>query len=118
MRTSEPQRQDIRRAANIFKALSHPDRLRVVCHLFDGRPTTQKELVEHLGWPQSTVARHLSSLRSAGLVKATRRGAEVRLEVGGPVAERLMSAVCEWVHPETGEHFSANVESLLGGEIS
>lgn len=112
----DAQQQDIRRAAGIFKALSHPDRLHVVCQLFDGRPTTQKQLVDHLGWPQSTVARHLSALRAAGLVKATRRGAEVRLEIGSPVAERLMAAVCEWVHPETGEHFNAKLEALLGEE--
>lgn len=116
METIEHHQQDIRRAANIFKALSHPDRLRVVCQLFDGRPTTQKELVDHLGWPQSTVARHLTCLRTAGLVKATRQGAEVRLEIGTPVAGRLMSAVCEWVHPETGEHFHARLEPLRGGE--
>lgn len=116
MKTIEPQQQDARRAANIFKALSHPDRLLVVCKLFDGRPTTQKDLVDQLGWPQSTVARHLSCLRAAGLVKATRQGAEVRLEIGSPVAGRLMSAVCEWVHPETGEHFNAKLNPFLSGE--
>jgi ArsR family transcriptional regulator len=109
----EPNRQDLRRAATIFKVLSHPDRLRIVCQLFDGRPTTQKDLVEKLGWPQSSVARHLAALRAAGLVKATRDGTQVRLEIGSPVAGRLMSAVCEWVHPETGEQFNAEFESFL-----
>jgi len=109
----EPNRQDLRRAATIFKVLSHPDRLRIVCQLFDGRPTTQKDLIDDLGWPQSTVSRHLSALRSAGLVKATRHGMEVRLEIGSAVAGRLMSAVCDWVHPETGEHFNAKFESFL-----
>lgn len=113
MASFEPSRQDLRRAANIFKVLSHPDRLRIVCQLFDGRPTTQKDLVDRLEWPQSTVSRHLSALRSAGLVTATRHGTEMRLNIGSPVAGQLMSAVCDWVHPETGEHFNTKFESFL-----
>jgi ArsR family transcriptional regulator len=113
MASFEPNQQDLRRAANIFKVLSHPDRLRIVCQLFDGRPTTQRDLIDRLEWPQSTVSRHLSALRSAGLVKATRHGTAVRLEIGSPVAGQLMSAVCDWVHPETGEHFNAKFESFL-----
>ena len=66
--------QDIRRAAGIFKALSHPSRLKIVCLLFDGRCRTQKELVEELSRPQSTTARHLSHLREKGLVSVTRQG--------------------------------------------
>ena len=109
----DPQPQDLRRAAGIFKVLSHPSRLRIVCRLFDGRPTTQKELVRDLGWPQSSVARHLAELRSAGLVKATRQGAEVQLEIGSAVAGQLMAAVCDWVHPETGEKFSVKFDPFV-----
>ena len=101
-----PDPQDVRRAAGIFKVLSHPSRLRLVCRLFDGRSTTQKELVDELGWPQSSVARHLAELRGAGLVTANRNGSEVLLEIASPVAGQLMSAVCDWVHPETGERFT------------
>jgi DNA-binding transcriptional ArsR family regulator len=105
-------KKDIRRAAEIFKAMSHPSRLRIVCLLFDGRCTTQKELVAELNWPQSTTARHLSTLRDKGLVRATRHGSEVRLELGSPVTRNLMSTVCNWVHPETGEHFAGDYDEL------
>jgi ArsR family transcriptional regulator len=104
--------QDIRRAAGIFKALSHPSRLKIVCLLFDGRCTTQKELVEELNWPQSTTARHLSLLRDKGLIRATRRGTEVLLELGSPITRNLMGAACYWVHPETGERFVGEYEEL------
>ncbi|UCD25474.1 MAG: winged helix-turn-helix transcriptional regulator [Gemmatimonadota bacterium] len=108
--------QDIRRAAAIFKALSHPSRLKIVCLLFDGRCRTQKELVEELNWPQSTTARHLSRLRERGLVIAKRHGPEVHLELGSHVTRQIMGAVCEWVHPETGEQFAGSYAELLAQE--
>jgi DNA-binding transcriptional ArsR family regulator len=114
MRNPDP--QDLRRAAGIFKVLSHPARLQVACLLMTGSPMTQKQLIEKLGWPQSTMARHVSALRRLGLVTATRSGQEVLLEMGSPVAEHLMDAVCEWVHPETGEQFSGNLAMSLEGE--
>ena len=99
---------DMRRASVIFKALSHPSRLRIACELMGGRVCTQKELVEELGWPQSTMARHLAKLRDTGLIEATRQGQEITLQLAGPVARQLMVAVCHWVHPETGERFTTD----------
>jgi len=107
-----PDPQDFRRAAGIFKALSHPGRLQVACLLMAGRSNTQKELIEELGWPQSTVARHVGMLRSRGLITATRCGTEVHLELVKPVTVHLMDAVCEWVHPETGERFTNRFRDL------
>jgi len=109
--------QDIRRAAGIFKALSHPSRLKIVCLLFDGRCRTQKELVQELSWPQSTTARHLARLQDKGLVKSQRNGAEVQLELGSHVTKQIMAAVCQWVHPETGEQFAGNYGRLLNQEV-
>lgn len=91
---------DMERAVGLFKVLAHPDRLRLACALGDGRVTTQKELVETFGWPQSTAARHVAALRGAGLIAAEREGAEVHLRLGTPVALLLMETVCAWVHGE------------------
>ena len=111
-------RKDIKRAAKVFKALSHPGRLALICRLSGGEPVTQTELVRELGWPQSTVARYLLDLRATGLVKAERQGAEVRLELGGPVALDLLNAMCAWVHPETGEQLSADFGRQIPKEAS
>ena len=110
--TTDP--QDLKRAARIFKALSHPGRLQVACLLGSGRHSTQKELIEELRWPQSTIARHVGALRSGGLVSARRCGTEVHLELVEPVAHELMDAVCDWVHPETGERFTHRLSELSG----
>lgn len=106
--------QDLKRAARVFKALSHPGRLEIACLLGSGLYTTQRDLIEKLGWPQSTVARHVGALRSGGLVIARRCGTEVHLELVEPVAHQLMDTVCEWVHPETGEHFTHRLSEHLG----
>jgi len=114
--TADP--KDLNRAATIFKVLSHPARLTIVCRLFGVDGITQKELIEELGWPQSTMARHIGQLRERGLIEATRQGAEIRLELAGDVTRNLMTAMCDWVHPETGDQFTpayrhaAEVESL------
>ena len=101
-----PDPNDVRRAARIFKALSHPDRLRIACRLSDGSVTTQKALIDDFDCPQPTMARHLSELRDLGLVTGRLSGQEVELRLGSPVVLGLMETVCQWVHPETGERFA------------
>ena len=112
----DPSPTDMVRALALFKVLSHPDRLRLACALGDGRTTTQKQLVEEFGWPQSTAARHVTALRNAGLVMAERDGAEVLLRMGNPIATHLLQTVCEWVHqplPVGEAHLSA-ISGVLG----
>jgi len=104
--------RDIKRAAGIFKVLSHPSRLTIVCKLFGTHGVTQKELIEELGWPQSSMARHIGQLRDAGLIEATRRGSEIELELAGEVTQNLMRSMCDWVHPETGDQFTPAYRQL------
>ena len=59
-----------------FKALADPTRARLVLLLSAGERSVG-ELVEQLEQPQSTVSRHLSLLRAAGLVSTRRDGVRV-----------------------------------------
>lgn len=95
----QPSPAEIRAAAKVFKALAHPDRLRLTCLLAERTGATQKDLVEELGWPQSTVARHLGALRERGLVEGRRHGTEVVLDAA-EMPRLLLNTVCEWMHPE------------------
>jgi ArsR family transcriptional regulator len=104
-----PDTADLHRAARIFKGLAHPHRIKLACSLANGRTATQKELIEELDWPQSTMARHLGALRERGLIKGTRKGNQVVLELDGTVTPKLLAAVCDWVHPDTGEEFAADL---------
>jgi ArsR family transcriptional regulator len=98
--------KELRRAASIFKALSNPNRLQIICLLSEGPPTTQKELIEVLGWPQSTMSQHLTALRERGLVVTRRQGRELHLELSGRGVQDLMNSVCEWVPENTDESFA------------
>jgi ArsR family transcriptional regulator len=102
---------DVRRASKLFKALAHPSRLEIACRLADCSPKTQTQLVDELGWPQSSIARHLVPLRELGLVEAERAGVEVRLALRDPIVQTLFRSVCEWLedHPNGGTRESTRV---------
>jgi len=106
--------KEILRASNLFKALAHPDRLKLICMLGDGRVTTQTALIKELGWPQPTVCRHVAALRRLGLVSARREGNEVFLRMGTSMTEALMATVCEWIHsqPPRGAGVSGSVSRV------
>ena len=59
--------------AQLFKALSDETRLRIIALLTHGELCVC-DLMEVMGLPQSTVSRHLATLRQAGLVEDRRQG--------------------------------------------
>jgi DNA-binding transcriptional ArsR family regulator len=65
-----------RRRAEVFKALGHRARLRIVDELAGGeRCVCDLVAATGLGW--STVSRHLTVLRSAGVISDDKRGVQV-----------------------------------------
>ena len=62
--------------AEIFKALGHPARLAMVVALGEGERCVC-ELRELVGLDMSTVSKHLSVLKSVGLVETDKRGKQV-----------------------------------------
>jgi ArsR family transcriptional regulator len=64
----------IRDTARIFKALGDETRLRIMAMLMDSEELCVCDIMAALQLPQSTVSRHLSSLRNAGLVNDRRQG--------------------------------------------
>ena len=63
--------------AKIVKALAHPARLFIVDELAREGERCVCELTEMIGADTSTVSRHLSVLKSAGLIEDDKRGAMV-----------------------------------------
>ncbi|MDE5831396.1 MAG: metalloregulator ArsR/SmtB family transcription factor [Desulfovibrio sp.] len=63
-------------SARVFKALGHPSRLRMVDAMRDGEKCVC-ELRELIGCDLSTVSRHLSVLREAGVVDSEKRGTNI-----------------------------------------
>jgi len=62
--------------ARVMKALAHATRLYIIDELGRGERCVH-ELTEMVGADMSTVSKHLSVLKSVGLVRAEKRGAEV-----------------------------------------
>jgi len=62
--------------ARIMKALAHPTRLFIVDELSRGERCVC-ELTDMIGVEMPTVSRHLSQLKSAGIVDDDKRGAQV-----------------------------------------
>jgi DNA-binding transcriptional ArsR family regulator len=67
---------EVRDMADQFKALAHPVRLKIVLHLTEGECCVC-ELVDLGGIGISAVSRHLSVLKTAGLVADEKRGQKV-----------------------------------------
>lgn len=62
--------------ARVIKALAHPARLLIVDELADG-PRCVCEIRAMVGSDMSTVSKHLTVLRNAGIVADERRGQQV-----------------------------------------
>ncbi|MBE2213590.1 MAG: winged helix-turn-helix transcriptional regulator [Opitutaceae bacterium] len=65
-----------RKRAETFKALGHPARLQIVDMLVRGEHCVC-DLVDEVGLGWSTVSRHLSVLKAAGVVEDEKRGLQV-----------------------------------------
>lgn len=83
------------RTATVFKALSHPARLRVVEMLASGEKCVC-EIFPALGISQPNASQHLGILRAAGIVDCYRDGTKIMYGLTSPAYADLVS-VCERV---------------------
>ncbi len=78
--------------ARIIKAMSHPTRLFVVDELSRGERCVC-ELTEMVGDDVSTISKHLSVLRGAGIVADEKRGTQVFYSLRVPCVLNFFSCV-------------------------
>lgn len=78
----------------VFKALSHPARRRMVAMLRDG-PLASGDIASRfdMAWP--TVTAHLAALKAAGLVEAEKDGASVRYRLMISAVEEAVAFMME-----------------------
>ena len=60
--------------AKVLKALAHPARLKVIDELSQHGEVCVCDLTEAVGSDMSTVSRHLTQLRNAGIVESEKHG--------------------------------------------
>ena len=80
--------------ARIMKALSHPTRLFIVDELSRGERCVY-ELTDMVGVEMPTVSRHLSQLKSAGIVDDEKRGAQVFYRLRTPCVMNFFKCVTD-----------------------
>jgi len=78
--------------ARIVKAMAHPTRLFIVDQL-SRREHCVCELTEMIGTDVSTVSRHLSILKAAGIVQDEKRGAQVFYRLRVPCVLNFFACV-------------------------
>jgi ArsR family transcriptional regulator len=83
---------DFRRSADVFKALSNPNRLLIVDALGAGEHCVA-DLTSLVGLDMSTVSNHLSVLRGVGLVADDRRGTQVFYTLKNPCVLKILGCL-------------------------
>jgi DNA-binding transcriptional ArsR family regulator len=74
----------------VFKALSHPDRRRMVTMLRGG-PMTSGDIASAFDTAWPTVSNHLATLKAAGVVEAEREGASIRYRLNVSALEEAVA---------------------------
>ncbi|GAA5082639.1 ArsR family transcriptional regulator [Thermocatellispora tengchongensis] len=77
--------------ADLFRALGHPVRVRVLELLQDG-PLPVRDLLLEIDVEASSLSQQLAVLRRAGIVSATREGGSVVYELSSPDVIELLGA--------------------------
>lgn len=90
-------RDNATEASQLLKALSHPDRLLLLCQLTDGERSVS-ELEELVGVYQPSLSQQLGVLRREGLVTSRRDGKQMHYSIADPralaVLETLYALFC------------------------
>jgi ArsR family transcriptional regulator len=86
-------RKDFSREAEIFKALGHPVRLKIVYGLIKVGGCNVKNMQECLGLHQATVSQHLIHLKSRGIITSTRQGLEMVYKVTDSWAQCIIDNI-------------------------
>jgi len=95
--------------AEVFKALAHPTRLLMV-EALSKQEHCVCELREMVGADVSTVSKHLSILKNAGIVNDEKRSQMVYYSLAMPCVLKFMACIETAVH----ERVKAQLETLAG----
>jgi DNA-binding transcriptional ArsR family regulator len=90
------------RMALRFRALGEPTRLKILERLFRS-PASVSEILAAVGSTQANISKHLTVLRSGGLVRGRKEGNRTVYRITDPSLERLCAVVCEAVKKEAHE---------------
>lgn len=88
----QPNHADLALRAKVFKALGHPSRLLMVEALGQGEKCVC-ELRDLVGSDMSTISKHLTVLKEAGLVRDERRGTSIYYSLRMPCVTGFLACL-------------------------
>lgn len=103
-----PQDAQVQAAAEAFRLLSDPTRIKILWALLQGE-TSVANLAEAIGAAPTAVSQHLSKLRLAGLVSGRRRGTYIYYSA---VDERVRRLLHEALFHVAGDTDDTTVEPV------
>lgn len=95
MEFTDLESDEIERAANMLKAISHPMRLAILGYLSDGNRLNVTEIHELLGIEQSTASHHLGILKDKGILASARQGKNTQYYLKRKKLGQLVSCISE-----------------------
>lgn len=79
--------------AEIFKALAHPIRLKIVCGLAKKDECNVSTMVEKLGIAQPLVSQHLNILKNAGIITGYKKGTQICYKVTNDITKKIITTL-------------------------
>ena len=93
-----PDEKGLERARRVLMLMSHPERLKVLCHLSMDGEMSVGQLLERTELSGSALSQHLAKLRKEGLVATRKERQSVYYRVGradvGKILETLYGLYC------------------------
>lgn len=84
------QQKELQDLAKIFKALSHPIRLKITCGLVKKETCNVNTMAERLGLPQPSVSQHLNVLKAAGIIEGCRKANQICYKVQSEAVKKFI----------------------------
>jgi len=95
MEFSELKPEQVEKAANMIKAISHPMRLAILGYLGEGKELNVTEIHKLLHIEQSTASHHLGILKDKGILSSTRKGKNTLYHLKRKNLSKLVQCISE-----------------------
>lgn len=86
-------------AAEMFRVMSAPTRLKIISHLCEGEKNVS-ELIALIKTTQPNISQHLNTLHQAGIVGRRREGVQIYYHIANDRIVALCRSLCEIVSAE------------------
>ncbi|MFZ2445871.1 MAG: metalloregulator ArsR/SmtB family transcription factor [Syntrophobacteraceae bacterium] len=87
-----PETEQLQRAADILRTVSHPTRLRIIDFLEQGERAVT-EICRHLEAPQPYVSQHLNIMKARGILASRRNGVQVHYAIANQNVVQVIHCV-------------------------